>query len=108
MCQKFFLVDEQWVCIAVLGFEEKKRRGNWKNKNILKHIPSMMKKRWVVRSCHPSQCKCESTKIIWNIDKHKKMRKKETHKEEEGSKEGPTSFKDALLYYSLLAKNKNR
>jgi hypothetical protein len=34
------------------------------------------------------------------------MKKKETHKEEEG-KEGPTSFKDALLYYSLLARNKN-
>ncbi len=36
------------------------------------------------------------------------MRKKETHKEEKEGKEGPTSFKDALPYCSLLpARNKN-
>jgi hypothetical protein len=50
-----------------------------KNKNILKHIPSMMRKRWVVRSCYAFQCKCESI--------HKKP-----HKEEEEGKERLGSF----------------
>jgi hypothetical protein len=88
--KKFSLTNEQWACIVVLGFEGKERGRDWKNKNILEHIPSMMRRKCVVGSCYAYHCKRESTKIIWNTTRHKKIkwkRKKDTRKEEEEEEE---------------------